>query len=82
MKKPYEYGYYDGYQDCKRYYENLLIEVEEDKEYYKEQVKYLEWRLNHILEEQQKNNELIRLGKAVKIFKESLNDCHSSCKNH
>jgi len=75
MKKPYEQGYYDGYQDCKGFYEKLLREVEEDKEHYKEQVKYLEWKLNYILKEQRTDNELIRLGKTVKILKEQLNDC-------
>ena len=72
MKKPYEQGYYDGYQDCKYFYEKLLREVEEDKEHYKEQVKYLEWKLNYILKEQQTNSELIQLGRAVKTFKEQL----------
>lgn len=72
MKKPYEQGYYDGYQDCKCFYEKLLSEVEKDKEYYKEQVKYVEWKLNCILKDQQANTELIQLGKAVKTFKELL----------
>lgn len=72
MKKPYEQGYYDGYQDCKCFYKKLLSEVEEDKEYYKEQVKYVEWKLNCILKDQQTNTELIQLGKAVKTFKELL----------
>ena len=78
MKKPYEQGYYDGYQDCKYSYEKLLREVEKDKKHYKEQAKYLEWKLHYILEEQRTNSELIRLGKAVKTFKELkelLNDC-------
>jgi len=72
MKKPYEQGYYDGYQDCKRFYEKLLSEVEKDKEHYKEQVKYVEWKLNCILKDQRKNTELIQLGKAVKTFRELL----------
>ena len=72
MKKPYEQGYYDGYQDCKSFYKKLLREVEEDKEHYKEQVKYLEWQLNYILKEQRTNSELIQLGRAVKTFKEQL----------
>lgn len=72
MKKPYEQGYYDGYQDCKCFYEKLLREIEEDKEDYKEQVKYLEWKLHCILKDQRTNTELIQLGKAVKTFKELL----------
>ena len=72
MKKPYEQGYYDGYQDCKCFYEKLLCEVGEYQEYYKNQVKYLEWQLNYILKEQRTNSELIQLGRAVKTFKEQL----------
>lgn len=72
MKKPYELGYYDGYQDCKKYYENLLRDVEKDKKDYEEQIKYLEWKLNCILKDQRINSEFIRLGKAVKTFKELL----------
>ena len=49
-----------------------MRKVKEDKEHDKEQVKYLEWKLHYILEEQRTNNELIQLGRAVKTFKEQL----------
>lgn len=64
MKKPYEQGYYDGYQDCKRFYEKLLHEVEEDKA----QIKLLEYKLNDMLKEERINSKFIALGKAVKVL--------------
>lgn len=74
MKKPYEQGYYDGYQDCKRFYEKLLREIEEDRENDKNHIKFLEYNLNYALREDLENRKFIALGKAVKtIMQETKN---------
>lgn len=74
MKKPYEQGYYDGYRDCKCFYEKLLREIEEDRKNDKDHIKLLEYNLNYALREDLENRKFIALGKAVKtIIQETKN---------
>lgn len=68
MKKPYEQGYYDGYQDCKCFYDKLLFEVEKDKKRYEERIKFLEYNLHYASELRREEDKLITLGKAVKTL--------------
>ena len=68
MKKPYEQGYYDGYQDCKHFYEQLLLESERNKKFYKNQKESLEMALNYMKREKVENEKIITLGKAVKTL--------------
>lgn len=68
MKKPYEQGYYDGYQDCKKHYENLLLKIKEDIENDKNHIRLLEYKLKYATKEDLENRKFITLGKAVKTL--------------
>ena len=68
MKKPYELGYYDGYEDCKKHYENLLLKIKEDIENDKNHIKVLEYKLKYATKEDSENRKFITLGKAMKIL--------------
>lgn len=68
QKKPYEEGYYDGYADCKKFYERLLQQ-------YAEKFRNLEdelYRTCHMIPKQHQYNKeqekLIELGRAVKTI--------------
>lgn len=72
MKKPYELGYYDGYEDCKKVYKNLLVDAEKENKKYKSRIEFLEYKIKFLIEEERINRKYIDLGKATKtIIEES-----------
>lgn len=77
-KQPYEQGYYDGYEACKNFYQQLLIDLADNRDYYKERVEILDYQLllRRSTKKDREDEELISIGKAVKaLMKESQNDC-------
>ena len=79
MKKPYEQGYYDGYQDCKKVYKNLLVEAEKENKEYKSHIKFLEYKINFLIEEERINRKYIDLGKATKTIMEESRKIKYDC---
>ena len=68
MKKSYDFGYEDGYRDCKEYYEKILTSLTKEINDYKNTIEILDLKLRLAYDKNSEEKDLIAIGRAVKAL--------------